>query len=63
MELGHEKNLLQEQPRALIRHALLPKEECRVTRTGVMLKKMGYASQRGKTVDGLKMSKSRVRRK
>ncbi|WP_052414749.1 transposase [Paenibacillus sp. RS8] len=44
---GMKKNLLQEQPRALIRHALLPKEKCRVTRTGVMLKKMGYASQRG----------------
>ncbi|WP_157794041.1 Mu transposase C-terminal domain-containing protein [Paenibacillus donghaensis] len=44
---GMQYNLLQEQPRSLIRYALLPKETCKVTRGGVVLRKMSYACQRG----------------
>lgn len=44
---GMKSNLLLEQPRSLIRHTLLPKETCKVTRRGVVLKKINYTCQRG----------------
>ncbi|QCT04376.1 transposase [Paenibacillus algicola] len=44
---GMRHTLLQEQPRSLIRHTLLPKKKCLVSRGGIALYKMNYACQRG----------------
>lgn len=44
---GMKHTLLQEQPRNLIRHTLLPKKTCKVTRAGIALNKLNYACQLG----------------
>ncbi|MDQ0049889.1 hypothetical protein J2T18_004211 [Paenibacillus polymyxa] len=44
---GMKRSLLHEEPRDLIRYTLLPKEKCRVSRSGIAFRKMSYTCARG----------------